>query len=248
MRLIHLLSPAPSPSYPSYWAHFIHTRVVLRIDSLLRSALSCHFDDQSEHFWATPYMSRQRATSAPSPSSTSTPQQVRENRSNLPPERTKEANKPDTTTQAECDVPSSTPGHAPLPPVQSKESGGSRGAWLLWAFYAKFAERCLNDPPLALYALDKAVAVASTRFGGALARDRRRRGSGCSSGGHTDGRIGGMPLNCEGNASSLALVARAQFYQRFPKLFDGLAGYAAGFRGGGASCSPEELFMEVTHR
>lgn len=74
-------------------------------------------------------------------------------------------------------------------------SSNHRAMWLLWALYAKFAERCLGDPKLALHALNRASeTIAGSRYFGRQI-DPKRSG----------GRV---------------LVARAQLCQRWPKLFD----------------------------
>lgn len=232
---------------PLVFGTSVQTRTVLRIDSLLRSALNCHFDGHPEKFRATPNTASRPATLATSPSSTSTPQHTRENRAKRLPRMTTAIDCPDNATQPAHPVPSSPPGGSPFSPVLTKESSGGRGAWPLWAFYAKFAERCLKDPRLALYALDRAVAAAAApSYWGGLVRDRRRGGSNRSSG-QSDDRIGGIYSNRGRCASTLALVARAQFFQRWPKLFNGLADSAGGFSGRGVS-SPEEIMMDGTKR
>lgn len=71
-----------------------------------------------------------------------------------------------------------------------------RESWLLWALYAKFAERCMGDPRLALHALDRA-SVAARGAGGWSGLEEGRGGRGES------------------------LVARAQLCQRWPELIDG---------------------------
>lgn len=98
-------------------------------------------------------------------------------------------------------------------------SSNHRALWLLWAFYAKFAERCLGDPRLALCALDRASeAIASSRYFG-WQIDPKRSG----------GRV---------------LVARAQLCQRWPKLVDTvqLEGNTEG------RTALESMFVDVTER
>lgn len=126
--------------------------------------------------------------------------------------------------------------------------GGGRKDWLLWGLYAKFVERCLHHPRLALHALDRAATTAVS-FPGVLGGDRGgRRDPRCSSGG--GGRdLRGRDWTRGGSfCPSLAFVARAQLFQRWPKLlFEGGAGSAAGSGGADAS-STEEIFMGVTKR
>lgn len=94
-----------------------------------------------------------------------------------------------------------------------------RALWLLWAFYAKFAERCLGDPKLALYALDRASkAIAGSRCFGRQINPKK-----------SGGRV---------------LVARAQLCQRWPKLVDTvqLEGSTEG------RTALESMFVDVTER
>lgn len=65
------------------------------------------------------------------------------------------------------------------------------GAWLLWGLYAKFAERYLDNPPLAFHALEQAGRAALSQTIGGPERPSRR---------------------------CLTLIARAQFHQRWPRL------------------------------
>lgn len=84
-------------------------------------------------------------------------------------------------------------------------------------------------------ALDRAVVAATASFWVEKVRDRRRGGND----GQGDGKIKGVGLNRGTRAPSLALVARAQFFQRWPELFDDLAASA---------CSPETILTEATER
>lgn len=81
------------------------------------------------------------------------------------------------------------------------------GPWLLWAFYSKFAERCLHDPGLALYALDRASAAASSRKSLLLQYNLKN-----SPGGQRSSKSGEI---------AFALIARAQLCQRWPELEGG---------------------------
>lgn len=119
--------------------------------------------------------------------------------------------------------------------------GGGRGAWLLWAFYAKFAEICLKDPRLAFYALDRAVDAASAEP--LLSGRTRRTGANRSSGG--GGGVGGRGLNSGG---ALALVARAQFCQRWPKLSEGDSNSFSGSLCGRDASTPEQILRDATMR
>eukprot|EP00903_Cladosiphon_okamuranus_P013005 g12134.t2 len=152
----------------------------------------------------------------------------------------------DTAAQTENIVPSSPSGSDLISPAPINRSKTGRGAWVLWAFYAKFAERCLRNPRLAMYALDRGVAAASASVLAGIVEDRwKGASSGCSD--HDGGKIKRVPLHRGMSAPSLALVARAQFSQRWPKLFADLAGSAVGFNRKGVS-SPEEFFMDATKR
>eukprot|EP00752_Nemacystus_decipiens_P007659 g6847.t1 len=225
------------------------SRAVSRIDSLLRSALSCHFDGQPEPFLATPQAPRQQTTPKPLSPSTPTPHDVRRQRATRLQVNSAETNYPNNNLQTDGDVPSSPPRGSTISPAATKPGNRGRGAWLLWAFYAKFAERCLRDPRLAMYALEAAAAAAAAATSSpwvGRGRDRRKRGAGCG-GGHGEGEVEGTPSNRGREAPSLALVARAQFCRRWPELFDDLAGGStAGFSNGGAPSPPGELLM-LTH-
>ncbi|CAN0363269.1 unnamed protein product, partial [Ectocarpus sp. 12 AP-2014] len=111
--------------------------------------------------------------------------------------------------------------------------GGGRGIWLLWLFYAKFAERCLKDPQLALFALNRAAAAAAS-LPGRLGQYRSRRGLNPNGGTIGDG----VRLDFRGRAVPFTLVARAQFCQRWPKLLECIAGSSGG--SGDVDSSPEE--------
>lgn len=124
--------------------------------------------------------------------------------------------------------------------LPSHASGGGRGAWVLWGFYAKFAERCLNDPRLALYALDKAVVAASGSFS-----ERTRRAGANFSSSSGGGGVGDKAWSC---GVALPLVARAQLCHRWPKLAEGAARTFFGRLCCGGASTPEGILLDATKR
>lgn len=113
--------------------------------------------------------------------------------------------------------------------------------WLLWLFYAKFAERCLKDPQLVLFALSRAGAAAAS-LPGRLGQYRSRRDLN-----PIVGTIGErVRLEFRGRAVPFTLVARAQFCQRWPKLLECAAGSSG--LGGVMESSPEEVLMDAAMR
>ncbi|CAM9194124.1 unnamed protein product, partial [Scytosiphon promiscuus] len=120
-----------------------------------------------------------------------------------------------------------------------------RGTWLLWTFYAKFAEHCLQDQHLAMCALDKAVASAAMvapPFGPSSRPSTRSLRPGCAS--YNQGR-----MNIAELAVPFSLIARAQFYQRYPTFSKQAVDCAE--RVGSSrevSASPEETLMDISER
>ncbi len=218
---------------------------------MLRSALNSHFDGHSARPLGTPGTLR-RPTSVLCSSPTPIPKRLPEGTTKQAAGRTlSTSNHPEGVSQGQVLAPPSVPpGGIPSASVLPSGGGGDgRKDWPLWGLYAKFAERCLNDPRLALYALDRAAAAAAVSFPGLLGgnpgggRDTR-----CSSGGggrdlsEKDGKCGGSLC------SSLAFIARAQLFQRRPKLLlEGGARSAAGSSGADASAA-EEILTGVAER
>ena len=226
----------------------LQARAVLRIDSVLRSALGYHFDGHAARSPRTPATLPSRRASALCPSPTTTiPKRLLDDATKPVVGMGPAANRPDGISPDTLLTPSVPPtgsaSRAALP------SGGGRGDWLLWGLYAKFAERCLNDPRVALHALDRAVVAAAIPSPGRYRRDRGGRGPRCSSSGGSDAeRLSGNDSRCGGFAySSLALVARAHFCQRWPKLREGVARSSPGSHDLGA-LSTEKILMDATQR
>lgn len=247
--LINCLSHPPS---------IFDARSVLGADSLLRSSLNHHFDGN--------HTTRSRRTpSAASPSSRRGSRAPVGPPSTPPPEST--PTRPPEKNNLESSVGTATatyyPGHnktsknylSAASPYPGKSpslpshvgGGGGRGAWVMWGFYAKFAERCLNDPRLALNALDQAVVTASTAT--SISGGARRPGAHFSSsgarGGAGGGGVGSKGLSC---GEALPLVARAQLCQRWPNLADGAASSFPGRLCCGDASSPERILLDATKR
>lgn len=217
----------------------------MKIDSLLRSVLNFNGDGHVTRS-RTPVLNtvggnvRPKASAAPPSSPTLTPTRIRGKGASASVGATATANHAGHNTPINYDT---TPRGSSVGVARhgGGGGGGGRGMWLLWLLYAKFTERCLKDPQLALFALNRAAAAAAS-LPGRLGQYRSRRDLNPNDGTRRDG----VRLDFRGGAFPFTLVARAQFCQRWPKLFECIAGSSGG--GGDMDSSPEESLMDAAMR
>ncbi|CBN79766.1 conserved unknown protein [Ectocarpus siliculosus] len=220
------------------------SRATMKIDSLLRSVLNFNGYGHVTRS-RTPTLNtvggnvRPKASAAPPSSPTLTPTRIRGKGASASVGATATTNHAGHNTPIKYDA---TPRSSSVGAARhGGGGGGGRGIWLLWLFYAKFAERCLKDPQLALFALNRAAAAAAS-LPGRLGQYRSRRGLNPNGGTIGDG----VKLDFRGGAVPFTLVARAQFCQRWPKLSECIAGSSGG--GGDVDSSPEESLMDAAMR
>lgn len=207
-------------------------RTVLRVDALLRSVLRFQVRVRPPRL--------PRRTGAPSPSN----------------------------TRRETAGTAAHPGPHPLSPPSSSSAAaaarhhGGGGPWLLWAFYAKFAERHLKDVRLALYAVDRAIAASSSSSScsATFSKGAGKRWNSNSNSNHRSSsssssrewRRGLKRGGGAGGGAALALIARAQLchrwqicHRRWPEVGVAPDGVRVG-RGTGNTL--EDVFVDITKR
>lgn len=202
------------------------SRGIRRVDSLLRSVLDLPEKDRAAHAGRNPSRSPSRRartritppglSSSPAPTPGCPRDYVITDNVYRTPRIVKATDRIDLKQVERAPY---SPGILRTPAVVER----GRGTWLLWAFYAKFAERCLWDQELALFALESAVAAAAAVAPplGPAARCFAKSSH------HDDGRGSSRNYsNCTERAVPLTLIARAQFYQRWPTLFQRVVGCA----------------------